>query len=340
MEKSLSLALLPILLGTTAIALWMVLKRKLMNTRLVSPLQSLILTFASATVISAAVYIVAWGPRIPDMLPGLWRAVACGVAANILIQYFSFKAASIDAGEVSLTAPLQAMTPGLITGLALALGEYPSRIGVSGIVLMAMGSYVLLWERTPEHWYDYFGPLKRAILLFKLGHLSERERNRTMVVTLALASACMGTVGLLFDGLYTRRAVSVQGMVLASTGFTGLLFLVYSVWYRVFPDSKTDQYISAGLKPGVRWLIVGMGIMWVLIVLGIQPAYNQTFVAYVGTLKRLSILLSVVLGYFFFREAEFKKRLWAASLIVMGAILIASDNLPARLATRIEGLGL
>jgi hypothetical protein len=62
-------------------------------------------------------------------------------------------------------------------------------------------------------------------------------------------------------------------------------------------------------------------------------------VAYVGTLKRLSILTSVVLGYVFFKETKFKQRMWAASFIVAGTILIASDGLPARLASKIAGLG-
>jgi len=231
------------------------------------------------------------------------------------------------------------MTPGLITGLALLLGEYPSRIGVAGITLMAAGSYVLLWEKTPQRWYEYFGPIKRVVLLFKLGRLSKEERNKTIVVTLALGSACMGTIGLLFDGLYTRRSLTMQGLILASMGLVAFLLLAYVVWYVVRPDARPTQKFYDHLQRATLIPIIVMGVLWVLHVVAIQPTYNQTFVAYIGTLKRFSILMSVILGFLFFKEEDFKKRLWAAGLIVAGAMLIATDDLPTRIATKLQWLG-
>jgi uncharacterized membrane protein len=255
------------------------------------------------------------------------------------MRYFNVKAASIDQGEVSLTAPLQAMTPGLITVLALLLGEYPSRTGVCGIALIAIGSYVLLWDKTPEKWYEYFGPVKRIILLFKLGHLSAVERRKTIVVSLALGSACFGTIGLLFDGLYTRRSVSMQGLVLASMGLVAFLTTAYVIWYWIRPDAKPGQRLGNCFRKPIILPILMMGALWVLHVLAIQPTYLHTYVAYTGTLKRFSILITVVLGSLLFKEADFKKRLWAAIIIVAGALLIASDNLPLRLSTKIAGFG-
>lgn len=340
MGDSLLLVVLPVLLGAVAMAVSNVVTRHVMKDEAISALQCLVLYFGSATVVFGAVYIFFWGFRMPEVLPGMWTAVVCGATANTLIQFFDVKAASIDKGEVSLTAPLQAMTPGLITGMAMLLGEYPSRIGIAGIGLMAAGSYVLLWEKTPEHWYEYFGPIKRIILLSKLGRLSKEERNKTIVVTLSLGSACMGTIGLLFDGLYTRRAVTMQGLILASTALVSILFLVYMVWYAVKPDAKPTQQFYGCFQRTILLPILALGILCVLHVVAIQPTFNLTFVAYTGTLKRFSILMSVILGFLFFREEDFKKRLWAAVLIVAGAVLIAADDLPARLATKIEWLGL
>jgi len=340
MGKTFLVVVLPVLVGATAIAVFGILRRKVMKTQAISPLQYLMVTTGIAMVSFGILHISLWGLTMPITLPGFWTAVACGVGANTLIQFFNVKAASIDKGEVSLTAPLQAMTPGLITGLAIVLGEYPSRIGVAGIVLIALGSYVLLWEKTPTRWYEYLGPVRRLVLLLKLGHLSPAERNKTIVVSLALASAAMGTIGLLFDGLYTRRGINMQGLVFASWGFMLMLLLVYCAWYAILPDAKLDQRFSAVLSWKIALPILVIGCLWVVINLTIQPTFNRTYVAYTGTLKRLSILMSVVLGYYIFREEDFRKRLWAAILIVAGVLLIASDNLPARLSTRIEGLGL
>ncbi len=285
----------PVILGTIAIALINIVKRLVMKDGTISPLQCLILYYAAVMGVFGAVYVSFWGFTIPTVLPGMWTAVACGGAANTLIQFFNVKAASIDKGEVSLTAPLQAMTPGLITGLALLLGEYPSQVGVAGIALMATGSYVLLWEKTPQRWYEYFGPVKRLLSLVNLGRLSEAERNKTIVVTLALGSACMGTIGLLFDGLYTRRAVTMQGLILASLGLVAFLFLAYVVWYTIKPDAKPTQEFYRHLTRVTLVPILVMGVLWVLHVIAIQPTYNHAFVAYIGTLKRFSILMSVAL---------------------------------------------
>lgn len=340
MNKTLLTVVFPVILGTVAIALNNIMKRRVMKDGTISPLQCLILWYAAAIMVFGTVYVFFWSFTMPEILPGMWTAVACGATANVFIQFFNVKAASIDKGEVSLTAPLQAMTPGLITGLAVLLGEYPSRIGVMGIALMATGSYVLLWEKNPERWYEYFGPIKRLVLLFKIGRLSKEERNKTVVVTLALGSACMGTIGLLFDGLYTRRSLTMQGLILASMGLVAFLLLAYVAWYTIRPDAKPNQKFYEHLQHVTLIPILVMGILWVLQVVAIQPTFNQTFVAYIGTLKRFSILISVVLGFLFFKEKDFKKRLWAAIIIVAGAMLIASDNLPAKLSVRIEGLGL
>lgn len=330
----------PIVVGAIAASLMQVVKRKVMKEGAISPLQSLILTFGSATACFGIVYVLLWGFTLPRVLPGMWTAMACSAAVNVFIQYFNMKAASIDKGEVSLTAPLQAMTPGLITFLAITLGEFPSRIGVAGILCMAAGSYVLLYAKAPKRWYEYLGPIGRLTLLFKLGRLDKSERSKTIVVTLALLSACFGTVGLLFDGLYTRRSVTIQGLTIAAMGLMGILLVVYAVWYLVVPDAKPTQPFSEHLRLSVLLPFLLMGALFVVYILATNPTYHRSLVAYVGTLKRLQILLTVVLGYLFFKEADFKRRLGAAALIVIGAILISMDGLPIRVATRMEGFGL
>jgi len=340
MGKTFLMVVFPIILGTIAIALMNVVRRYVMRSEAVSTLQFLTLYYTAATMVFGMVYIFFWGFTLPPkMLPGLWTAALGNAIVNVFIEFFEVKAASIDKGEVSLTAPLQAMTPGLITGLALLLGEYPSRIGVTGIALMVAGSYVLLWERTPEHWYQYFGPIKRLLLLSKLGRLSREERNKTIVVTLAFGSACMGTIGLLFDGLYTRRSLTMQGLILTCMGIVTFLAIVYAAWYLIRCDAKPTQRFCNCFRRATIIPILVMGILWVLHIVAIQPVFNQTFVGYVGTLKRFSILISVVLGYYSFKEGDFKKRLWAAILIVAGAMLIASDDLPSKLSVKIVGLG-
>lgn len=340
MTSSFLLIVLPVFLGTVAMASMGIVRRRVMKGGELSTLQCLILWYGGATFVFATVYLYFWSFTIPEVMPGMWTAVLCGAAANSLIQFFNVKAASIDKGEVSLTAPLQAMTPGLITILALLLGEYPSTIGVAGIMLMAFGSYVLLLEKTPGSWYGYVGPIQRIGILLRAGSANTAERNKALVVTLALGSACMGTVGLLFDGLYTRRSLSLQGLMLASMALVAILCFVYTTWYLIRSDAKPTQRISAGLPHVTMYSMALMAILWVLHIVLIQPTFNDAFIAYVGTLKRFSVLISVVLGFLIFSEQNFKQRLWASVFIIGGALCIATDELPTRLATKLEGFGL
>lgn len=335
---------LPILAGTLVLSFVNIAKRFLMNSKAISPLQFLVHLYSGITIAFCLLYLTCWGFTLPDLLPGFWRAVFLGTLANIFIQFFAAKAASIDQGEVSLTAPLFAMTPGLITILAVTLGEYPSKIGVAGIFLMASGSYLLMFSKKPENWWEYFGPFMRLRLLTRLGHLTPEERGKTIVVTLALAGAAMGTFGLLFDGLYTRRGVNMQGLSLAMITLFGLLTLAYLAWYAFKPDANGSQRKHFGLnlyrQPKYLGSLTFMITAWVAMMFLFQPAYNYTYVAYVGTLKRFSVLTSVVMGFLIFKEAEFKKRLGAATLIVLGAILISMDDLPTRISAQMQIWGL
>src|SRR3989344_8364292 len=107
----------PILVGTSAIAALNLIKRRVLNPKSgisVSPLQFLILNFSIPLAMIVVVYLGIWGFNIPEVLPGFWRAVILGALVNVFIQFSNAKAASFAKGDVSLTAPLQAMTPGMI----------------------------------------------------------------------------------------------------------------------------------------------------------------------------------------------------------------------------------
>lgn len=339
----------PIIGGAFAVGFFNIAKRYINQSGKVSPLQFLIWLFGIATLIFALFYGLRYGLTLPQVLPGFWVAVIGVTIPNIFIQFFNAKAASIDQGEVSLTAPLQALTPGFITALAIIVGEYPGTIGIIGIIIMAAGSYVLLFEKTPKKWYHYFMPLSRAFLLFRLRGLSQEERNKTIVITLALGSACMGTIGLIFDGLYTRRGITLQGLTLGAMVETALLTGTYLMWHYIFPGKKQEartleiprlcDSLILFLQKHFLILLLLPGIFWVLHVYLTNPAYHMTLIAYVGTLKRFQILVTVILGFILFKEKDFKKRVFAASLIIIGAILISMDDLPGRVSTGIEKFG-
>src|SRR3989344_6607118 len=322
-----------VLLGAVGIAFFGVLRRWVMKGGLVSPMLFLIFSNAAATLLFFGIYISVWGLSIPGILPGFWTAVFITAGANVFIQLLNARSSSLVAGEVSLTAPLQALTPGLITIVALTLGEFPGKIGVAGIVLMSCGSFVLLSELRPAgaaRWYDSFKPFRVLGTIFRWTYLSETEKDKAKVVIMSIGSACLGTIGLLFDGLFTRRGVNLQGLTLGSMVLTGALCMVYCYWFLVRPDRN-----SASIAKSSGRLMIGSligGAIWVALIYLINPAFSVEYVAYVGTLKRFSIPMSALLGWWFFSEQNIKRRLWAAGLVTLGVILLSQDNLPARIS--------
>lgn len=338
--------MIPAIVGTFMIAFMNLGKRYLLKDKKMSALQYLVVSFGTMTAIFGIIYVAMWGFNYPEVLPGFWVAVAGTTIANIFIQFFNAKAASIDQGEVSLTAPIQAMTPGLITVLATILGEFPSWVGIAGVFCMAIGSYVLLWPKPKKDeklkWYEYFGPFQKVAMWTRFHKLTPEERGKTIVVTLAFASACCGTVGLLFDGLFTRRGVDLQGLCLGIMVLTAVLTGSYFVQLLIRPDTTPEQkkngfYVCFKRYYPLVFLVVAGA--WVAHVFLINPTYHHTYVAYIGTLKRFAILASVVLGFLFFKEQDFKKRFLAALLVIVGVILISMDDLPSRISTQMVILG-
>jgi len=348
---------LPIFIGAFGIAGGEVVRRLMMlkkkgEPNQISPLQFCLVRFWSATAIYLAVYLVThWlvgGSFIPEIQPAMWNGVALTALANAIMQWLGPVTARLPKADVNLTSPLTAMTPGLVTGFAILLGEYPGVWGVAGIGLTMVGSWVLLFKEKPQHWTEYFGPVVKLTLLFPWANMSEDDRQTSKVVRLALTSATLGVFGLVGEALFVRRGGSFKALVLGATAVSGMMAIGYNAIYILKPDTKDSIWTALrrrpelpgfGILPTMLVLGVFTGVMWNLNMLTVLTAFAYTYVANVGALKRISIPIALLLGLWLFREQYFKQRMLATAIIIAGAVLISFDGLPARLSERIVGLG-
>ncbi len=327
---------LPVFFGTLAMSSISLSQRWGLKER-PSPLPFLICGFVLVSGTLGLIYLARWGVSMPaHLLPGFWTAVFVGTAANYAIQFLGAKASTIKEGDASFVAPLSAMTPGLVTVVSFALGEMPGTAGLIGIVLIAAGTWVLLFPKEPQHWWQYLGPIYRLSLIFHYHSLPPEEKGRARVVWMMFGAACFATVGMICDGLYVRRGSDTQGMVLALTVLTSLLAVGYIVQY-CCTGKPADQAPAVDRRLLLALLVWVAG--WVIHLFLIQPAYTESYIAYVGSLKRLSVLLTIVLGWALFKEGDIKKRLFAGSLMVAGLLCIGSEDLPTHLTAKIEGFG-
>jgi len=333
-----------ILCGCLCISLMQVVKRFALKDGSMKPTTFLACQMFVTATSYGVLYLATWGWELPELAPRFWQAVALCALANLVIQYLNTKVATMQHGEVSLTAPLQAMTPGMITLLAIILHEFPGLLGLCGILCMAGGSYYIMWPKQKEAWYDWIGPVYRLRQLLHLNKLDPAERDRTLAVSMAIASAACGTFGLLFESLYVRRAYGMQGLVLGSMALSGILSLTYGAIYLAgrLRHTPTNKDAAASLRPRHITGIVVIGLLFAGHQLLIQPAFAHLLTSYVGTLKRLSIIMSTALGIWLFKEGknELKNRWWAAILITLGSILISWDGIMSKMSNTFETFGL
>ncbi|MDB5189490.1 MAG: putative rane protein [Parcubacteria group bacterium] len=347
-EKNMFQVLVLVALGALAIALFGVVRRYALKDKLLTTSQFVCGSYVAATLAFLTLYSACFGLTLPAHLaPRFFRVVILGAAANVVIQGLNAKAGTYKLGEVSYATPLQSLTPLLITLAAVLVGEFPGPRGILGVLVMTAGAYVLGFEKRPERWYLYLTPFARVLTLFWRKGSTEAERQKSLVTMLSLGSATFGTLGLICDGIMVRRAGDLQGIVLAAMTLTVVLSLAYLPWMLRTTFGKKPETASAAneetkesVKAFALTAFCAFALLWVMHVLLIQPRFNEAFIAYVGTLKRFSVLFAVLAGAFFFREAGIKKRLVAALLIVIGAVLITTDSLPAHLSARLVGLGL
>ena len=245
-----------------------------------------------------------------------WVAVAATTAANVVIQYANNKARAI--ADVSLTAPIQGMTPLLIAGAAVTLNEWPTRIGVAGIVLIALGMWIHTREKATTI-LEYLLPLRMLWLPSNFSTLSAHEQkqaqNDTLAIRWSYASACFGTIGLLFDGIATRNGSVALGWCI------DLLILAFIFSIAMRPE-RTDRE----LRDHLHWLgLSAYSALWAGHVLLIMSVFRFAPVAYVGSLKRLSILATVFLAYVLINEYKAGWRMFPAGMIAFGAMLLFFD---------------
>lgn len=273
-------------------------------------------------------------PIRPDQT-WFWRGVTLTTFANLVIQYAGAKAKAEAHGEVSLVAPIQALTPGLITVTALFLGERLSALGWIALLLISGGVYVhARWEASAKTLYEWLLPL--AFWIWFLPHrglLSEEEKSKRRALRWSYLGAVFGAVGLLGDGLSARHgnlplAFAIQALVMA---------VVYACAVPLTKSSWQVDRTCVSVKFDPRWMVALLGLLFAAHIFTVQTAFMLSPIAVIGTLKRVRILVEVPLARFVLGEKKaLGRRLWVAILVAIGAIILALDDKSPAVFTYLE----
>ncbi len=214
---------------------------------------------------------------------------------NVVTTVLYMKA--IKEGDISVVMPMLSFTPVfLLITSPLIVGEFPNKYGVAGVLLVVAGSYIL----HSENKHDFWAPFKSIFT---------QKGTRLMLLVAFLFSFSSN-----FDKVAIQNSSVMQHIVLAN------IFL-FSSFTLINIFKKNHLMLKKGDKKGIKNLLI-ISMFTASMFIFHLFAISMTYVVYVIALKRLSGLISVVLGKIFFNEGNIKSRLAGAFIMSTGVFLI------------------
>lgn len=202
---------------------------------------------------------------------------------------------ALKISDVSLVSPIMAVLPVLVTLPAFViLEESPTILSGFGLVLVGIGSYAL---NLKEKDYGYLRPIK---------DMKDNKGIQYAVAGLVVASFIPS-----FDKIGIQSSDPFTWVLFQHLGSSIVLFIVLILTESSYNTSKREKKI-----------LFLMGIANALIWVFQSHAYKFAQVSYVQAVKRVSILLSVLIGHYYFGEENLSNRLSGAILILLGVIFV------------------
>jgi len=246
---------------------------------------------------------VYWYFKHPSLPP--IALVAIFVSGILKTGYSLFLQRGYRSGDFSLIYPLARGTGPLLSALGaiLIFGERPSAVALLG-ALVIVGS--IFWLAGGHQWFRAFNdPL--------------HPKNATQA---ARRAAIYGITSGVFIAAYTlwdKRGVGhlmIAPLIYdAGTALTQLILLAPFAWRRrgevarEWREHRANAFIMAGASP----------VGYVLILTAMQ----FTPVSYVAPAREISILIGMFFGARFLKEADARRRVWAAAAMVAGIVALA-----------------
>ena len=258
-----------------------------------------------------------WALAIPFLVPFVFSKeksfephflliYALGIPLEILSAYLYMRA--IELADVSLVLPFQALTPVLLPITSgLILGEkYPPE-GILGIIMVSAGSVFML--RTSGGKPENKGEGKN------LKKENTQNKKTFVAVLLMVGSATIYSITSVF-GRYMSQKLDPE--FFGSTYMMTLTAGMAPIFLR--------KYGIIGLKEtlfSISPLKFSIGLSMGGVILSHFFALSGLETAYMISLKRTSVLFSVLLGYLMLKEGSFKERMLGASFMFAGVVIIA-----------------
>jgi len=244
-------------------------------------------------------FVIIFWPELVINIKVFFGLILIGII-SFSTQVIFFK--SLKQGTVSKTVPLLSITPLFTLIIALLwLKEFPKLTGVSGIILIVFGTYILNINHFRRD--QFFEPL---FAIFKVNAYR-------LMLMVALAYG--------FGSVLDKFVVNHSNVI--SRVFIFSYFSVFfNTVYLILKDKKDFFYKTKHVLRFWKTILL-FDIFYLLMLLLQMYSLTLTHTAYVISLKRTAALFSVIMAYFIFGE---KKYIWSTLsgtfLMVIGAVFI------------------
>ncbi|MCX5717821.1 MAG: DMT family transporter [Nitrospirae bacterium] len=227
-----------------------------------------------------------------------YRAFAIALPLEIVTIILYIKALRVS--PLSLTLPFLALTPVFLILISyLIVGEKVSFMGGAGIFLIAAGSYTLNIDKIKAGIFEPF----RSI---------SKEKGSVFMIGVSLIYCFTASLG--------KIAIEHSSpLFFAITYYIALTlcFAPIALWMgrKELKGFIKDRHFKGLVMPGISFSVMAATHM---------AAMSLTKVAYMISVKRLSLIIGIIYGYFLFREENIKERFLGAVLMLIGFVLVVT----------------
>jgi len=254
----------------------------------------LFVNFLSYFLLAIVCLLIAASIHWSELQRDFWVYSILGGLFGALGNGFLVKA--LQKGDLSVLGPINSYKSvvGMVFGVIL-LSEIPSLWGIAGVALIIYGSYFVL-DTTAE---------KFSFALFKKSEI--QYRLWAMILTA-------------IEAVFIKKIILASSTTIAfmSWCWFGAFFSLFLLFVYRVPLKMEVRKIGTGNIQKFAFLVLCIGIM--------QFTTNYTFehleVGYALSLFQLSTIVSVLLGYRYFKERDIRKKLIGSAIMILGSIVI------------------
>jgi drug/metabolite transporter (DMT)-like permease len=235
---------------------------------------------------------------MPKLDIEFYKAFAFALPLEIIAIIFYIKALRIS--PLSLTLPFLSLTPAFLILISyLILGEKVSFQGAIGIIFITVGSYTLNLHEMRKGIFEPF----RAIT---------KEKGSVLMISVALIYSVTSSLG--------KKAIEHSSPLFFGITYFIAVTIVFAPIALWLGKDELKSFISEKQFKG----LILPGLFYSVMIASHMIAMSLAKVAYMISVKRISLIMGGVYGYILFNEKNIRERLLGAVLMLIGFVMIVT----------------